>query len=98
MEEGMNISKVLLGAAVIGTIVSGGVALDTATAPEAKAAACWGQITLTKGKNYTGCGVAAHFNIINNKTKKFGNNAGANSWSYETLCYANVTQYGMVRA
>lgn len=93
----MTITKLLLGAALVGTVVSGGIALDTASAPEANAAACWGQITQTKGKNYTGCGTAHHFNRINNKTLKYGNNAGANTWSYEPLCYANVTQYGMVR-
>lgn len=94
----MSIKNVMLGALVLGTVVSGGVVVDAATATEAKAAACWGQITLTKGKNYTGCGRAAHFNIIKNSTKKFGNTVGANAWSYEALCYANVTQYGMVRA
>jgi hypothetical protein len=92
------ITKLMLGIAVIGTVMSAGVALDTATAPDAEAAACWGQITQTKGKNYTGCGKAAHFNIINNSKKKFGNIVGAYAWSSETLCYANVTQYGMVRA
>jgi hypothetical protein len=91
------ISKFVLGAAIIGTVVSGGIALDVAKAPEAEAAACWGQITQIKGKNYTGCGRAVHFNIIKNSTKKYGNIAGANTWSYEPLCYANVTQYGMVR-
>jgi hypothetical protein len=91
------ITKLMLGIAVIGTVLSAGVALDTATAPDAKAAACWGQITQTKGKNYTGCGIARHFNRISNKDLKYGNNAGANTWSYEPLCYAHVTQYGMVR-
>ncbi|MFZ6992783.1 hypothetical protein ACO0E1_12915 [Curtobacterium sp. RRHDQ66] len=93
----MTITKLLLGAALVGAVVSGGIALDTASAPEANAAACWGQITQTKGKNYTGCGMAHHFNRIDNKILKYGNNAGANTWSYEPLCYANVTQYGMVR-
>lgn len=91
------ISKFVLGAAIVGTVISGGVALDAAAGPKASAAACWGQITATKGKNYTGCGTAHHFNRINNRDMKYGNNAGSNTWSYELLCYANVTQYGMVR-
>jgi hypothetical protein len=90
--------KLLISTALVGIVVSGGIALDAASATEATAAACWGQITQTKGKNYTGCGRAAHFNIINNSKKKFGDAVGANTWSFEKLCYANVTQYGMVRA
>lgn len=92
------ITKFVLGAAIIGTVVSGGIALDAAVAPEASAAACWGQITQTKGKNYTGCGSARHFNILRNGTTKTGNKAGANTWSYETACWAGINQYGMVRA
>jgi hypothetical protein len=91
------ITKFVLGAAIIGTVVSGSIALDVAKAPEARAAACWGQITQTMGKNYTGCGTARHFNRINNRDLKYGNNAKSNTWSYEKACYVNVTQYGMVR-
>lgn len=90
--------KLLVSTALVGIVVSGGIALDAASATEATATACWGQITQTKGKNYTGCGRAVHFNIIRNSTKKFGNTVGADAWSFERLCYANVTQYGMVRA
>ncbi|MBY0177825.1 hypothetical protein [Curtobacterium herbarum] len=89
--------KLMVGVASIGTILGVGVAIGTATAADAEATACWGQITQMKGKNYTGCGMAHHFNRINNKDLKYGNNAKANTWSYEPLCYANVTQYGMVR-
>jgi hypothetical protein len=93
----MTITKVLLGAAVIGTIVTGGIAVDSASAPEAQAAS-WGQITVFKGKNFTGCGRAAHFNIIGGRSKKFGETVGSNKWSHEYYCYANVTHWGMVRA
>ncbi|GAA3340595.1 hypothetical protein GCM10017714_20960 [Curtobacterium pusillum] len=94
----MSIKNVVLGAVVLGTVVAGGVAVDTASAPEAKAAACWGQITLTQGKNYTGCGRAQHFNRFKNGTYAWGNIVGSNAWSRQKLCYANVAQYGMVRA
>lgn len=90
--------KLLISTALVGIVISGGVAFDAVSAPEATASACWGQITQTKGKNYTGCGRAVHFNIIKNSTKKYGNTVGANAWSFEKLCYPNVTQYGMVRA
>jgi hypothetical protein len=97
MEEKQMLTKLMVGVAITGSILGFGVAIDTATAAEAEATACWGQITQTKGKNYTGCGMAHHFNRINNKDLKYGNNAKANTWSFEPVCYAHVTQYGMVR-
>lgn len=93
----MLVQKVILGALVLGSIVTGGVALDIASAPDANAA-CWGQITQTKGKNYTGCGTAQHFNRLSNGKMFYGNRAGANAWSTEAMCYTNIAQYGMVRA
>ncbi|MBT2502746.1 hypothetical protein [Curtobacterium sp. ISL-83] len=92
------IGNVVLGVTVLGTVLAGGVAVDAATAPEAKAAARWGQITQTQGKNYTGCGKAQHFNRFKNGTFAWGNVVGANAWSKQKLCYANISQYGMARA
>ncbi len=94
----MSIKNVLLGATVLGTVVVGGVAVDTAAAPEAKATACWGQITASKGKNYTGCGRARHFNRLASGTMKWGSVASDHAWSYEQACWSNIAQYGMVRA
>lgn len=94
----MSIKNVMLGVAVLGVVVSGGVAVDTATAPEAKAAGCWGQVTVTQGKNYSGCGPAQHFNRFKKGTYAWGNVVGSNSWSRQAFCYTNVAQYGMVRA
>jgi hypothetical protein len=37
------LTKLILGAVVVGTVISGGVAVDSAMVPEANAAACWGQ-------------------------------------------------------
>ncbi|WP_181431156.1 hypothetical protein [Curtobacterium sp. MCBD17_021] len=41
----MMVSKLILGVAIVGTVLSAGVAVDAATAPGAEARACWGQIT-----------------------------------------------------
>jgi len=91
--------KLILGAVVVGTVVSGGVAVDSAMAPEANAAACWGQITQSKGKNYTGCGAARHFVAVGASLQiKTGNRATANKWSYEPVCWAGIRKYGMVRS
>jgi hypothetical protein len=98
MEEDMNISKVLLGAAVIGTIVSGGIALDTATAPEAKAAACYGSVSIWKGKNNTCSKDARHWDAIKNKPTRYGKWVGKGRWSEQTACWANVVSYGMTVA
>lgn len=94
----MLVHKLMLGALVLGSVITGGVAIDAASAPDASAAACWGQITQTKGKNYTGCGNAQHFNRLSNGKMFYGNRAGANAWSTEAACYTNIAQYGMVRA
>lgn len=94
----MSIKNVMLSGVVLALVVSGGVALDAVTAPDARAAACWGQITQTKGKNYGGCGSAKHFNRLKSGTMKWGSVAGTNRWSYESACWANIAQYGMVRA
>lgn len=93
--------KMILGAVVVGTVVSGGVAVDSAMAmaTEANAAACCGQITQTKGKNYTGCGAARHFVAVGASLHiKTGNRATANKWSYEPVCWAGIRKYGMVRS
>ncbi|WIB27059.1 hypothetical protein [Curtobacterium sp. MCSS17_015] len=94
----MMVSKLILGVASVGTVLSAGVAVDAATAPGAEARACWGQITQSQGKNYTGCGVAQHFNRLSNGLVKLGNRAGANSWSRESFSWAGIAQYGMIRA
>lgn len=93
----MSIKNALLGAIVSGLVVTGGVAVDVVSAPRAEAAACWGQITPTKGKNYTGCGRAQHFNLLSSGKYAWGNKVGANTWSQQVVCYPNVSKYGMVR-
>ncbi|TDN41631.1 hypothetical protein EDF64_11728 [Curtobacterium flaccumfaciens] len=94
----MSIKNVLLGATVLGTVVAGGIALDSATAPDANAASCWRQVTQSKGKNDSGCGRAQHFNRLKSGAMKWGNVVGGNQWSFQTACWANIAQYGMVRA
>ena len=88
------ITKLVLGAAVVGTLVSGTVALDAATAPRAEAAACYGSVSLLKGKNNT-CSSARHWNAIRNSSSKYGAWVGRSGWSYQSLCWANVVSYGM---
>ncbi len=94
------LKKIVLGAAVVGTVLAGSVAVDTVAAPESSAAAaCWGQITQSKGKNYTGCGAARHFNAIGkNLSIRWGSRAGANQWSYESACWSDIRKYGMARS
>jgi hypothetical protein len=88
------ITKFALGAAVIGTVVSGGIALDVAQAPEAKAAACYGSVSIWKGKNNT-CSSARHWDAIKNSNAKYGAWVGKGKWSQQNACWANVVSYGM---
>jgi hypothetical protein len=60
----MSIRNVVLGAVVLGSVVGGGIAVDTVTAPEASAAACWRKVTQSMGFNESGCGRAQHFNRL----------------------------------
>lgn len=89
----MSIKNVLLGVAVLGAVVAGGVAVDTATAPEAKAA-CYGSVTLMQGKNNS-CSSARHWNAIKNAPSKYGEWVGKGKISRQKLCWANVVSYGM---
>jgi hypothetical protein len=88
------ITKFVLGAAIIGTVVSGGIALDVARAPEAKAAACYGSVSMWKGKNNT-CSSARHWDAIKNSNAKYGAWVGKGKWSQQNACWANVVSYGM---
>lgn len=88
------IMKFVLGAAVIGTVVSGGVALDAAVAPKAEAAACYGSVSIWKGKNNS-CSSARHWDAIKNADAKYGGWVGRGSWSQQAACWANVVSYGM---
>lgn len=88
------ITKFVLGAAIIGTVVSGGIALDIAKAPEAKAAACYGSVSIWKGKNNT-CSSARHWDAIKNSNAKYGAWVGKGKWSQQNACWANVVSYGM---
>jgi hypothetical protein len=94
----MSIRNVVLGAVVLGSVVGGGIAVDTVTAPEASAAACWRKVTQSMGFNESGCGRAQHFNRLKSGTMKRGIVVGANKWSYEAACWTNIAQYGMARA
>ncbi|MFJ3036182.1 hypothetical protein ACIPC2_17380 [Curtobacterium pusillum] len=90
----MSIKNVLLGAAVLGAVVVGGVAVDVASAPEAKAA-CYGSVTLMKGKNNSCSNGARHWNAIKNAPSKYGDWVGRGKFSSQKLCWANVVSYGM---
>ena len=93
--EGMDmITKLILGAAVVGTLVSGTVALDAATAPRAEAAACYGSVSIWKGKNNT-CSSARHWDAIRNSNPRYGAWVGRGKYSTQNVCRANVVSYGM---
>lgn len=89
----MSIKNVVLGVAVLGSVVAGGVAVDTATAPEAKAA-CYGSVTIWKGKNNS-CSSARHWDAIKNQDPRYGAWVGKGKWSQQAACWANVVSYGM---
>ncbi|WIE58648.1 hypothetical protein DEI96_003225 [Curtobacterium sp. MCLR17_031] len=94
----MSIKNVVLAAVVLGSVVGGGIAVDTVTAPEASAATCWRKVTQSTGFNESGCGRAQHFNRLRSGTMKWGNVVGGNKWSYQAACWTNIAQYGMTRA
>jgi hypothetical protein len=88
------ITKLVLGAAVVGAVLSGSLAVDTATAPEAKAGTCYGSVSLLKGKNNT-CSSARHWNAIRNAKSRYGDWVGRSRYSVQKACWANVVSYGM---
>jgi hypothetical protein len=88
------ITRLVLGAAVVGTLISGTLALDVATAPGAEAAACYGSVSIWKGKNNT-CSSARHWDAIKNAKSKYGAWAGRGRYSAQNACWANVVSYGM---
>jgi hypothetical protein len=90
----MKIVNLLLGAALAGSVVCAGVALDTATAPNASAAACYGSVSMWKGKNNS-CSSARHWDAIKNSNAKYGAWVGRGKWSQQNACWANVVSYGM---
>lgn len=90
----MSIKDVVLGAVVLGSVVGGGIAVDTVTAPEASAA-CYGSVTLMKGKNNSCGNGARHWNAIRNAPSKYGDWVGKGRVSSQKLCWANVVSYGM---
>ena len=88
------ITKSVLVAAVVGTLVSANLAFDVATAPEAEAAACYGSVSIWKGKNNT-CSSARHWDAIKNAKSKYGVWVGRGRYSTQNACWANVVSYGM---
>lgn len=90
----MTIKSEVLGAAVLGMVVVGGLAVDTVTAPEATAA-CYGSVTVLKGKNISCTNGARHWNVIRNAGTKYGLWVGRGGWSKQPLCWANVVSHGM---
>ncbi|WP_146244203.1 hypothetical protein [Curtobacterium sp. MCBD17_032] len=88
------VTKTVLGLVVVATIISGGLAVDAAAAPAADAAACYGSVSLLKGKNNT-CSSARHWNAIRNAKSKYGDWVGRSRWSSQRACWANVVSYGM---
>jgi hypothetical protein len=87
------LKNIVLGAAVLGTVLTGGVVVDTATAPDANAA-CYGSVSLWQGKNYS-CSTARHWDVVKNSGSRYGNWAGRSQWSLQTACWPNVVSYGM---
>lgn len=90
----MSITKLLLGAAIVGTVVSGGIAFDAASAPKASAATCYGSVGTWKGKNNS-CSSARHWDAIKNAPSKYGAWVGKSKWSQQGACWVNVVSYGM---
>lgn len=84
----------VLGAAVVGTVLAGGVVADAATAPEARAASCYGSVSIWKGKNNT-CSSARHWDVIRNSGTRYAAWAARSRWSQQNVCWANVVSYGM---
>jgi hypothetical protein len=88
------ITKVVLGAAVVGTVIGGALTLDAVTAPGAEAATCSGSVSIWKGKNNT-CSSARHRDAIKNAKSKYGSWVGRGRYSVQNACWANVVSYGM---
>ncbi|PYY33154.1 hypothetical protein [Curtobacterium sp. MCBD17_030] len=88
------ITKLILGAAVVGTVIGGTLTLDVATAPGAEAATCYGSVSIWKGKNNT-CSSARHWDAIKNAKSKYGAWVGRGRYSVQNACWANVVSYGM---
>ncbi|MCS6581603.1 MULTISPECIES: hypothetical protein [Curtobacterium] len=89
----MSIKNVVLGAVVLGSVAGGGIAVDTVTAPEASAA-CYGSVSIWKGKNNS-CSSARQWDAIKNKDPRYGKWVTRGNWSQQTACWANVVSYGM---
>ncbi|OIH98252.1 MULTISPECIES: hypothetical protein [unclassified Curtobacterium] len=90
----MSIKNVVLGMAVLGSVMGGGLAVDAATAPEANAA-CYGSVSTFKGKNNSCSRGARHWDVIKGKDTAYGNWADRGSWSSQRACWINVVSYGM---
>ncbi|MDP9736916.1 MULTISPECIES: hypothetical protein [unclassified Curtobacterium] len=86
--------KFVLGAAIVGMVISAGIALDAGSAPGAEAASCYGSVSTWKGKNNT-CGSARHWDAIRNADARYGPWVGKKKWSQQSACWANVVSYGM---
>jgi hypothetical protein len=88
------LKNIVLGAAVVGTVLTGGVVVDTATAPDANAA-CYGSVSTWKGTNYTCGNGARHWDAIKNGNPKYGAWVGRGKVSSQLACWPNVVSYGM---
>lgn len=89
----MLIKEFAIAAAAIVVLAGGTIAADVATAPDAQAA-CYGSVSLYKGKNNS-CSKARHWNAIRNSTSKYGSWVGRGGWSSQSQCWADVVSYGM---
>ena len=89
----MVVRKLLLGVVVAAVVTGGGMVADIAAAPEAHAA-CYGSVSMWKGKNNS-CSTARHWDSIKNAPSRYGAWVGKARWSQQSACWANVTSDGM---
>jgi hypothetical protein len=88
------LKKIVIGAAVIGALVSASVVADTTTALRAGALECVGRVTTWQAYNECAAVPARHWDAIKNSASKYGNWASAGQWSKQSSCWANVVSYG----
>lgn len=93
----MSIRNLLIGGAVLATVVSGGIVTDIARAPDAEAA-CYGSVSTWKGKNVSCPLEARHFDAIKHSAYQYAPWATRGNFSEQRACWANVVSYGMLIA
>ncbi|GAA4675194.1 hypothetical protein [Frondihabitans cladoniiphilus] len=90
----MSIRHAVLGVTLASVAAVGGIAVDTATAPEASALPCVQNVSTWQAFNKCAARPAHHWDAIRNSASKYGNWASAGQWSKQGVCWANVVSYG----